>query len=98
MLVLSPSFAGVSALCSWSALSWALVCYACFMGSLKLGHLAAPWTALSCQQLWRMGMVGARVLSLALFFKAYHVWVLVVGGKLNLVLNICCCITSHPRN
>uniref|UniRef100_A0A8D0NBL6 XK-related protein n=1 Tax=Sus scrofa TaxID=9823 RepID=A0A8D0NBL6_PIG len=77
---------GVSALCSWSALSWALVCYACFMGSLKLGHLAAPWTALSCQQLWRMGMVGARVLSLALFFKAYHVWVLVVGGAHWLVM------------
>uniref|UniRef100_A0A8C3X1Z7 XK-related protein n=1 Tax=Catagonus wagneri TaxID=51154 RepID=A0A8C3X1Z7_9CETA len=77
---------GVSALCSWSALSWTLVCYTCFMGSLKSGHLATPWTALGCQQLWRMGMVGARVLSLALFFKAYHVWVLVVGGAHWLVM------------
>ncbi|XP_004440635.1 PREDICTED: XK-related protein 5 [Ceratotherium simum simum] len=77
---------GVSALCSWSALSWALVCYARFMGSMKPGRLSMPWTALLCQQLWRMGMLGARVLSLVLFFKAYHVWVLVVGGAHWLVM------------
>lgn len=78
--------AGVSALCSWSVLSWALVCYAYFMGSVKPGHLSMPWAALFCQQLWRMGMVGARVLSLALFFRAHHAWGLVVAGKLSLGL------------
>uniref|UniRef100_A0A452RK45 XK-related protein n=1 Tax=Ursus americanus TaxID=9643 RepID=A0A452RK45_URSAM len=71
---------GVSALCSWCALAWALVCYACCMGSMKTGHLSTPWAALFCQQLWRMGMLGARVLSLVLFFRAYHVWVLAFGG------------------
>ncbi|XP_019508238.1 PREDICTED: XK-related protein 5 isoform X1 [Hipposideros armiger] len=77
---------GVSALCSWVALSWALVCYTRFMGSIKPGHLATPWAALFCQQLWRMGMVGARVLSLALFFRAHHAWGLVVGGAHWLVM------------
>ncbi|XP_004390879.1 XK-related protein 5 [Trichechus manatus latirostris] len=71
---------GVSALLSWSSLSWALVSYARFMGFLKPGHLSMPWAALFCQQLWRMGMLGTRVLSLVLFYKAYNVWVLVVGG------------------
>ncbi|XP_007469050.1 PREDICTED: XK-related protein 5 [Lipotes vexillifer] len=71
---------GMSALCSWSVLSWALVCYARAMGAMKPGHLSMPWTALGCQLLWRMGMVGARVLSLVLFFQVYRVWVLVVAG------------------
>ena len=87
----------MSALCSWSALSWALVCYACFMGFVKPGHVFTPWAALLCQQLWRMGMVGARVLSLVLFFGAHRVWVLVFGGKQG----ECCgwlllCVTDHP--
>uniref|UniRef100_A0A8C0S0I9 XK-related protein n=1 Tax=Canis lupus familiaris TaxID=9615 RepID=A0A8C0S0I9_CANLF len=77
---------GVSALCSWAALSWALVCYARLAGLLKPGRLPAPWAALFCQQLWRMGMLGARVLSLALFSRAYHAWVLVVGGAHWLVM------------
>ncbi|XP_037668910.1 XK-related protein 5 [Choloepus didactylus] len=77
---------GVSGLFSWSSLSWALVSYARFMGFMKPGHLSMPWAALFCQQLWRMGMLGTRVLSLLLFFKAYHVWVLVVGGAHWLVM------------
>ncbi|KAJ8775740.1 hypothetical protein J1605_016138 [Eschrichtius robustus] len=77
---------GMSALCSWSMLSWALVCYARVMGSMKPGHLSMPWTALGCQLLWRMGMVGARVLSLVLFFQVYRVWVLVVAGAHWLVM------------
>ncbi|KAL2761573.1 XK-related protein 5 isoform b [Daubentonia madagascariensis] len=56
------------------------------MGFMKPGPLATPWAALFCQQLWRMGMLGTRVLSLALFYKAYHVWVLVVGGVHWLVM------------
>uniref|UniRef100_A0A2K6G769 XK-related protein n=1 Tax=Propithecus coquereli TaxID=379532 RepID=A0A2K6G769_PROCO len=77
---------GVSALFSWSSLSWALVSYARFMDFMKPGPLATPWAALLCQQLWRMGMLGTRVLSLALFYKAYHVWVLVVGFYLVMLL------------
>ncbi|KAM9670757.1 XK-related protein 5 [Dama dama] len=77
---------GVSALCSWTTLSWALVCYARSLRSVKPDHTSTPWTALGCQQLWRMGMVGARVLSLVLFFRAYRVWVLVVTGAHWLVM------------
>lgn len=79
--LLPSSLPGVSALCSWVALSWTLVCYARSMGSMKPGHLATPWAALFCQLLWRMGMVGARVLSLTLFFRVHHAWGLVVAGK-----------------
>ncbi|XP_047406233.1 XK-related protein 5 isoform X1 [Sciurus carolinensis] len=77
---------GVSALLSWSSLSWALVSYTRFLGVVKPGHHVMPWAALLCQQLWRMGMLGTRVLSLALFCKAYRVWVLVVGGAHWLVM------------
>ncbi|KAB1257620.1 XK-related protein 5 [Camelus dromedarius] len=77
---------GLSVLCSWLALSWALVCYTRLLGSMKPGRLSMSWTALGCQQLWRMGMLGSRVLSLVLFFRAYHLWVLVVGGAHWLVM------------
>ncbi|XP_006864382.1 PREDICTED: XK-related protein 5 [Chrysochloris asiatica] len=77
---------GVSAVFSWFSLSWALVSYARFMGFMKPGHLSMPWAALVCQQIWRMGMLGTRVLSLILFYKAYHIWVLVVGGAHWLVM------------
>ncbi|XP_065802589.1 XK-related protein 5 [Muntiacus reevesi] len=82
----TASVPGVSALCSWTTLSWALVCYAHSLRSVKPDHPSTPWTALGCQQLWRMGMVGARVLSLVLFFWAYRVWVLVVAGAHWLVM------------
>lgn len=81
MATLSASFPGVSALLAWSSLSWALVAYAHLLGAVKPGRQAGPRAALFCQQLWRMGMLGSRVLSLVLFCKAYRIWVLVVGGK-----------------
>ncbi|XP_028622202.1 XK-related protein 5 [Grammomys surdaster] len=77
---------GISALLSWFSLSWALVSYNRFLGILKPGHHTMLWAALLCQQLWRMGMLGARVLSLVLFCRVYHVWVLVVGGAHWLVM------------
>ncbi|XP_051025707.1 XK-related protein 5 [Acomys russatus] len=77
---------GISALLSWSSMSWALVSYNCFLGIMKPGHGTVLWAALLCQQLWRMGMLGARVLSLVLFCRVYRVWVLVVGGAHWLVM------------
>ncbi|XP_038950673.1 XK-related protein 5 isoform X1 [Rattus norvegicus] len=77
---------GISALLSWSSLSWALVSYNRFLGIMKPGHRTMLWAALLCQQLWRMGMLGARVLTLVLFCRVYRVWVLVVGGAHWLVM------------
>ncbi|XP_021510423.1 XK-related protein 5 [Meriones unguiculatus] len=77
---------GISALLSWSSLSWALVSYNRFLGIMKPGHRTVLWAALLCQQLWRMGVLGARVLSLVLFCRVYRVWVLVVGGAHWLVM------------
>ncbi|GAB1293026.1 XK-related protein 5 [Apodemus speciosus] len=77
---------GISALLSWSSLSWALVSYNRFLGIMKSGHRTMLWAALLCQQLWRMGMLSARVLSLVLFCRVYRVWVLVVGGAHWLVM------------
>lgn len=73
----------LSALCSWSALAWALASYARCAGSVRPGRVSPPraWAALLCLQLWRMGMVGARVLSLALFFASHGAWELAVAGK-----------------
>ncbi|KAM5264092.1 XK-related protein 5 [Ctenodactylus gundi] len=75
-----------SALLSWSSLSWALVSYTHVLGCMKPGHRVVLWAALFCQQLWRMGMLGTRVLSLVLFCRTYRVWVLVVGGAHWLVM------------
>nr|KAF6428780.1 XK related 5 [Rousettus aegyptiacus] len=78
----------LSALCSWSALPWALASYARCAGFVRPGRVSPPraWAALLCLQLWRMGMVGARVLSLALFFTSHGAWGLAVAGAHWLVM------------
>ncbi|XP_075840620.1 XK-related protein 5 [Microtus pennsylvanicus] len=78
---------GISALLSWLSLSWALVSYSHFLGVMKPSHHTMLWAALLCQHFWRMGMLGARVLSLVLFCRVYRVWVLVVGGAHWLVMS-----------
>ncbi|XP_055969882.1 XK-related protein 5 [Sorex fumeus] len=71
---------GVSALCAWLSLSWTLACYTQCLGAMRRGGPPAPWVALLCQLLWRMGMLAARVLSLVLFCRTHRLWVLVVTG------------------
>ncbi|XP_007517328.1 XK-related protein 5 isoform X2 [Erinaceus europaeus] len=77
---------GLSAACTWASLSWALVCYVRVLSSMRSSAHSTPWVSLLCQQLWRMGMLGARVLCLALFCHTHHAWVLVVGGAHWLVM------------
>uniref|UniRef100_F7FM86 XK-related protein n=1 Tax=Monodelphis domestica TaxID=13616 RepID=F7FM86_MONDO len=77
---------GVSAVLSWLSLSWSLVSYTRIMSLIKPGHLAMPWAALLCQLLWRLAMLGTRIITLVLFSQAYHCWVLVVGGAHWLVM------------
>ncbi|KAJ1148933.1 hypothetical protein NDU88_001757 [Pleurodeles waltl] len=73
-------FPGVSAGLSLLSLSWALVSYSRFMCLLKPGHLYMPWAALLCQMLWRMGMLGTRVMALTVFARVYHFWTFAVAG------------------
>ncbi|XP_043842402.1 XK-related protein 5 [Dromiciops gliroides] len=77
---------GISAVLSWSSLSLSLVSYARVMCLMKPGHLSMPWAALLCQLLWRLAMLGTRIITLVLFSQAYHCWVLVVGGAHWLVM------------
>ncbi|XP_068921514.1 XK-related protein 5 [Petaurus breviceps papuanus] len=77
---------GVSAVLSWSSLSLSLVSYARVMCLMKPGHLSMPWAALLCQLLWRLAMLGTRIITLVLFSQTYHCWVLVVGGAHWLVM------------
>ncbi|XP_072490483.1 XK-related protein 5 [Notamacropus eugenii] len=77
---------GVSAVLSWSSLSLSLVSYARVMCLMKPGHLSMPWAALLCQLLWRLTMLGTRIITLVLFSQTYHCWVLVVGGAHWLVM------------
>ncbi|XP_074065625.1 XK-related protein 5 isoform X2 [Macrotis lagotis] len=77
---------GVSAVLSWLSLSFSLVSYARAMCLIKPGHLSMPWPALLCQLLWRLAMLGTRIITLVLFSQAYHCWVLVVGGAHWLVM------------
>ncbi|XP_075454716.1 XK-related protein 5 [Ascaphus truei] len=76
----------LSALLSLLSLSWALVLYSSFLCLLKPGHLSMPWAALLCQLLWRMGMIGTRVMALVVFARVYHFWVFAVGGAHWLVM------------
>ncbi|KAM4694723.1 XK-related protein 5 [Discoglossus pictus] len=80
-------FPVLSALLSLLSLSWALVAYSRFMCLLKPGHLSMPWAALLCQLLWRMGMIGTRVMALVVFARVYHFWVFAVGGAHWLVMS-----------
>ncbi|XP_069461839.1 XK-related protein 5 [Ambystoma mexicanum] len=80
-------YPGVSAGLSLLSLSWALVCYSRFMCLLKPGHLYMPWAALLCQLLWRMGMLGTRVMTLAVFARVYHFWTLAAAGAHWLVMS-----------
>ncbi|NXN91006.1 XKR5 protein, partial [Rhinopomastus cyanomelas] len=71
---------GVSAGLSLLSLAWALVSYSCFTCLLRPGHLFPPVTAILCLLLWRIGMLGTRVLALVLFARLYSCWVLAVAG------------------
>ncbi|XP_066239606.1 XK-related protein 5 [Saccopteryx leptura] len=54
---------GVSALCSWCVLSWALVCYACSAACVRPGRrpVPVPWAALVSKSLPRPHPAGVRV-------------------------------------
>ncbi|NXJ72746.1 XKR5 protein, partial [Rostratula benghalensis] len=71
---------GVSAGLSLLSLAWALVSYFFFSCLLKPGHLCPPAAAILCLLLWRMGMLGTRVLALVLFARLYSFWVFAVAG------------------
>ncbi|XP_059584570.1 XK-related protein 5 isoform X1 [Alligator mississippiensis] len=78
---------GISAGLSLLSLSWALVSYSRFACLMKPGHLYMPAAALLCQLLWRMGMLGTRVIALALFARVYPIWVFAVAGAHWLVMS-----------
>ncbi|KAG8445858.1 hypothetical protein GDO86_010591 [Hymenochirus boettgeri] len=80
-------YAVVSALLSLLMLSWSLVSYSRFLCLLKPGHLSMPWASLICLLLWRMGMIGTRAMTLAVFARVYHFWVFAVGGVHWLVMS-----------
>ncbi|XP_018417104.1 PREDICTED: XK-related protein 5 [Nanorana parkeri] len=79
-----------AASCSLACLlsvSWALVSFSHFLCLLRPGHLCLPWASVLCQLLWRMGMVGTRVMALVVFARAYHFWVFAVAGAHWLVMS-----------
>ncbi|XP_073530006.1 XK-related protein 5 isoform X1 [Phyllobates terribilis] len=69
------------------SLSWALVSFSHFLCLLRPGHLCLPWASVLCQLLWRMGMIGTRVMALVVFARVYHFWVFAVGGAHWLVMS-----------
>ncbi|XP_043918318.1 XK-related protein 5 [Protopterus annectens] len=71
---------GISAGLCLLSLSWSLVFYSSSMGLLKPGHLNMPGAALFCQLLWRLGMVGSRVVTFVLFARSHGYWICVAGG------------------
>ncbi|CAH2245666.1 XK-related 5 [Pelobates cultripes] len=83
----TDAYAVTSALASLLSLSWALVSYSRFLCLVKPGHLSMPWASLLCHLLWRMGMVGTRVMALAVFSRVYQFWVFAVAGAHWLVMS-----------
>ncbi|KAM6433179.1 LOW QUALITY PROTEIN: XK-related protein 5 [Rhynochetos jubatus] len=79
---------GVSAGLSLLSLAWALVSYSRFACLLRPGHLCPPATAILCLLLWRMGMLGTRVLALVLFARLYSFWVFAVAGRNDHLLHV----------
>uniref|UniRef100_A0A8C5PE45 XK-related protein n=1 Tax=Leptobrachium leishanense TaxID=445787 RepID=A0A8C5PE45_9ANUR len=86
-LTQADAYAVSSALASLLSLSWALVSYSRFLSLLKPGQLSMPWASLLCQLLWRMGMIGTRVVALVVFARMYHFWVFAVIGAHWLVMS-----------
>ncbi|XP_063771179.1 XK-related protein 5 [Pseudophryne corroboree] len=80
-------YAACSALLCLLSVSWALVSFSHFLCLLRPGHLCLPWASVLCQLLWRMGMIGTRVMALVVFTRVYHVWVFAVGGAHWLVMS-----------
>ncbi|XP_056420010.1 XK-related protein 5 isoform X3 [Hyla sarda] len=80
-------YAVSSALLCLLSLSWALVSFSHFLCLLRPGHLCLPWASVLCQLLWRMGMIGTRVMALIVFARMYHFWVFAVGGAHWLVMS-----------
>ncbi|KAM5164228.1 XK-related protein 5 [Mantella aurantiaca] len=79
-----------AASCSLACLlsvSWALVSFSHFLCLLRPGHLCLPWASVLCQLLWRMGMVGTRVMALVVFARVFHFWVFAVAGAHWLVMS-----------
>ncbi|NXD65944.1 XKR5 protein, partial [Eolophus roseicapillus] len=71
---------GVSAGLSLLSFAWASVSYRRFACLLKPGHVCLPAAAILCLLLWRMGMLGTRILALVLFARLYSFWVFAVAG------------------
>ncbi|KAM3930827.1 XK-related protein 5 [Leptodactylus fuscus] len=88
-MTVSPpdGYAVSSALLCLLSLSWALVSFSHFLCLLRPGHLCLPWASVLCQLLWRMGMIGTRVMALIVFAREYHYWVFAVGGAHWLVMS-----------
>ncbi|XP_071999902.1 XK-related protein 5 isoform X2 [Engystomops pustulosus] len=80
-------YAVSSALLCLLSLSWALVSFSHFLCLLRPGHLCLPWASVLCQLLWRMGMIGTRVMALVVFARVHHFWVFAVGGGHWLVMS-----------
>nr|XP_033793461.1 XK-related protein 5 [Geotrypetes seraphini] len=83
----SDAFPAVSAGLSLLSLSWSLVSYNRFTCLMKPGHLHMPLAALLCQLLWRLGMLGARIVALIVFTRVHHFWIFAVGGMHWLVMS-----------
>ncbi|KAM4041859.1 XK-related protein 5 [Anomaloglossus baeobatrachus] len=83
----TDGYAVCCALLCLLSLSWALVSFSHFLCLLRPGHLCLPWASVLCQLLWRMGMIGTRVMALIVFARVYHFWVFAIGGAHWLVMS-----------
>ncbi|CAJ0923172.1 unnamed protein product, partial [Ranitomeya imitator] len=79
------------------SLSWALVSFSHFLCLLRPGHLCLPWASVLCQLLWRMGMIGTRVMALIVFARVYHFWVFAVGGEGWCEKILCAAVPPPPH-
>ncbi|XP_072266163.1 XK-related protein 5 [Pyxicephalus adspersus] len=80
-------YAAICSLACLLSVSWALVTFSHFLCLLRPGHLCLPWASVVCQLLWRMGMVGTRVMALVVFARVFHFWVFAVAGAHWLVMS-----------
>eukprot|EP00118_Oscarella_pearsei_P009836 m.57506 g.57506 ORF g.57506 m.57506 type:complete len:453 (+) comp34752_c1_seq2:184-1542(+) len=73
-----------SILTSVASLAWAIVKYSTSLRKVNnrfnpQKYFVLTWSGQFCMWVWRVSMVGSRILAMSLFFNVYGVWLVLVG-------------------
>ena len=73
--------AAITAFTSMVSLGWGIAAYTKAMRNARLDKHKMTFSGLALQSIWRVGMIAARVASLALVATVLEGWLLLAVGK-----------------